>query len=203
MAFSDNELFDIRDAEGRPTGEVKARALVHRDGDLHGASHIFIFRRGRDGMEVLLQRRSPGKDSFPNCLDTSSAGHLDAGDTFEEAAYRELEEELGVRRKDLPSDGLQFLFFYHHEYQAQFNGRLFHDNEIEAVYAVELDRPAEWFRVEEAEIQEVVWMPVREVAERLSISNDELLQRIEAGTEEICIVPEEFQLCLQCFKPRI
>ena len=34
------EYFDIRDSAGNPTGKVKARSLVHRDGDIHGTSHV-------------------------------------------------------------------------------------------------------------------------------------------------------------------
>ncbi len=197
MAFSADELFDLLDENGRPTGETKPRALVHRDGDRHGASHIFVLRRTPDGPEVLLQRRSRKKDSFPGCLDTSSAGHLNAGDTFEEAAYRELEEELGVRREDLPPEGLRFLFFYHNEYQMEFYDRIFRDNEIEAVYMVELDHPAGWFKPEKEEIEEVLWMPVREVRHRLDLTQEELFEKIRAGEEEICIVPEEFRKLLE------
>lgn len=197
MAFSDQELFDLRDREGRPTGEVKPRALVHRDGDLHGASHIFLIRRRKSGLEVLLQRRSRNKDSFPGCLDTSSAGHLDAGDTFEQAAYRELEEELGVKKEDLPEEGLRFLFFYHNEYVMDFHGKPFHDNEIDAVYLLELDRLASWFTPEAAEIEEVVWLPVSEVLARLSPTQSQQLTKVASGEEDICIVPEEFRQFLE------
>lgn len=49
-----------------------------------------------DQGEILLQHRSPTKDTFPNCWDNSSAGHVDAGEDYDTAAYRELEEELGI-----------------------------------------------------------------------------------------------------------
>ena len=80
MAFSDQELFDILEEDGTPSGQQKPIALVHQDGDLHGASHIFIVREKEGSMQVLLQKRSQNKDSFPGCWDTSSAGHLDAGE---------------------------------------------------------------------------------------------------------------------------
>ena len=75
----------------------------------------------------------------------------------------------------------------------EFYDRIFRDNEIEAVYMVELDHPADWFKPEKEEIEEVLWMPVREVRHRLDLTQEELLEKIRAGEEEICIVPEEFR----------
>lgn len=91
------EMFDVRTPQGDPTGEVKERSAVHRDGDWHGTAHIWLVRRREGRIELLLQKRSRTKESFPGCYDTSCAGHLSAGDTFLEAALRELEEELGLR----------------------------------------------------------------------------------------------------------
>ena len=96
MAFTGDDLFEILNEDGSPTGITKKRALVHRDGDLHGASHIFVTRLHQGRIQVLLQKRSQDKDSFPGWLDTSSAGHLDPGETFDQGAERELSEELGL-----------------------------------------------------------------------------------------------------------
>src|SRR5262249_22085291 len=60
---------------------------------LHRAVHIFVFNsRG----ELLLQKRSAHKDEYPNCYTSSASGHLAAGESYERAAPRELEEELGL-----------------------------------------------------------------------------------------------------------
>ena len=47
--------------------------------------------------EVLFQKRSMNKDSFPGKFDTSSAGRIQAGDEPLESALRELGEELGIQ----------------------------------------------------------------------------------------------------------
>ncbi|EDK72288.1 NUDIX hydrolase [candidate division TM7 genomosp. GTL1] len=45
---------------------------------------------------ILLQRRSPNKIPFPDNWDVSVAGHVDEGEDYEQAALRELSEELGI-----------------------------------------------------------------------------------------------------------
>ncbi len=103
------ELFDVRDSEGNVTGVARERELVHLNGDPHGTSHIWVVRENASGgWDVLLQKRSRDKDSYPGCYDVSSAGHLQAGDDFLPAALRELEEELGLRAR---AEDLEFVGF--------------------------------------------------------------------------------------------
>ena len=68
MADPANECFALRREDGSLTGEIKPRALVHRDGDLHGASHVFLARLRGGRAELLLQKRSAQKDSLPGIL---------------------------------------------------------------------------------------------------------------------------------------
>lgn len=86
------EIFDVVDAEDRVVGQAP-RSEVHARGLLHRAVSVFVFdSRGR----LLLQKRSAGKDEFPLCYTASASGHLNAGETYDEAAPRELQEELGL-----------------------------------------------------------------------------------------------------------
>lgn len=50
--------------------------------------------------EVLIQKRS-ATVSVPNKWDQSAAGHVDVGDSYDEAAVRELEEEMGIKNVQL------------------------------------------------------------------------------------------------------
>ena len=86
------ELFDIVDDQDRVTGQM-VRSEVHRRKLLHRAVSIFVFdSRGR----LLLQQRSATKDEYPLCYTSSASGHVSAGETYDETAPRELQEELGL-----------------------------------------------------------------------------------------------------------
>lgn len=87
------EFFDVVNERDEVVGrasrrEVHARRLRHR------AVHVLAFdAAGR----IFLQKRSMKKDMSPGKWDSSSSGHLDAGEDYDAAAVRELGEELGWR----------------------------------------------------------------------------------------------------------
>ena len=97
------EYFDVLDENGIKTGKIKLRSDVHKDGDWHKAVHIWILNKNGD---ILLQRRCATKDSSPNMLNISSAGHLSAGDDSLTGAIRELKEELNL---DVKPEELNFI----------------------------------------------------------------------------------------------
>jgi len=97
VAQRNDEMFDVVDAEDHVIGQAP-RQEVHDRGLMHRAVHILVFNRHRD---CLLQKRSMLKDRHPGVWDSSAAGHLDAGESYETAAIRELEEELGIRASRL------------------------------------------------------------------------------------------------------
>lgn len=106
-AENDEEMLDLLDAEGRVIGTVR-RGLVHGDPSLrHRAVHVFVVNAAGD---FYLQKRSARKKVQPDKWDTSVGGHVPSGESYEEGARRELEEELGVPLED-PS-ALRF----HHDF---------------------------------------------------------------------------------------
>ncbi|WP_233246055.1 NUDIX hydrolase [Coraliomargarita sinensis] len=86
------ELFDVVDEQDRVL-RSEARSVVHRDGLLHRAVHIFVFNSSG---ELYLQRRSMNKDSAPGKWVSSCSGHVDSGENYDAAARRELGEEIGL-----------------------------------------------------------------------------------------------------------
>ncbi|HVD34664.1 MAG TPA: NUDIX domain-containing protein [Rubrobacter sp.] len=91
-----DELLDILDESGRPTGEVVPKSEAHRLGLWHRCFHCWICGSDSGGPYLLLQRRAAAKDTWPNYLDVTAAGHLAAGEETLDG-LREVEEELGLR----------------------------------------------------------------------------------------------------------
>ena len=87
------ELFPIVDEEGRVLGKA-TRGECH-DGSkrLHPVVHLHVFNSAG---ELYLQKRPEWKDIQPGKWDTAVGGHIDYGETPEEALLREVREELGI-----------------------------------------------------------------------------------------------------------
>ena len=51
--------------------------------------------------KIVVPKRSSNRKLFPNCYDFSVGGHVNSGENYEEAAYRELKEELGIENVKL------------------------------------------------------------------------------------------------------
>ena len=88
------DIFDIVDDNDLVVSSAP-RDEVHRRGLMHRASHVIIFSRQLP-RKILLQKRSALKDKYPNLYTTSCSGHVDAGETYEIAAVREMKEETGL-----------------------------------------------------------------------------------------------------------
>ena len=89
-----DEFLDIYDKKNNPLGETKKRSEVHRDGDWHRTSHIYLVNNQG---QFLVHLRSPLKDIKPNCWDTRFGGHVTAGKTYQETALEETKQELGLK----------------------------------------------------------------------------------------------------------
>ncbi|MDD6379674.1 MAG: NUDIX domain-containing protein [Prevotella sp.] len=93
MRDNPNELFPVVDENGNILGQV-TRGHAH-DGSkiLHPVVHLHVFNsRG----ELYLQHRPAWKDIQPDKWDTAVGGHVDLGESVEQALRREVREELGI-----------------------------------------------------------------------------------------------------------
>lgn len=92
------EIFDIVDANDVVKGQA-TRSEVHGNPALiHRVVHILVFNSKG---ELFLQKRGMDKDIQPGKWDTSVGGHVDSGESYTSAAYREMKEELGIEKNDL------------------------------------------------------------------------------------------------------
>lgn len=97
------ERFDLCDEDDRATGITAPRWLCHLLGLRHRAVHVLLWVP--NGLAVL-QVRSPHKAYWPGLIDISVGGHVRAGQSYLEAAWDEMEEELGVAPPLLAPPGL-------------------------------------------------------------------------------------------------
>ena len=157
------ELLDVVDENGIPTGETVERSIAHAKGIRHRTSHVWLLRRRSEGVEVLLQKRSDNKDSFPGKFDTSSAGHIQAGDEPLESALRELKEELGI---SATPEQLHFAGTFPISFAKEFHGKMFRDEEIAFVYIYREPVNIAELVLQTEEVEEVQWFDLEEVYEQ-------------------------------------
>ncbi len=118
------EMFDIVDENDSVLG-LRPRKEVHVNNLRHRAVHILITN---EKGELFLQKRSIWKDRNPACWDSSAAGHVDTGETYEEAARRELGEEIGIdcpvtkigRLPCSPETGCEFIEVFQGRHEGPF-----------------------------------------------------------------------------------
>ncbi|MEU5421138.1 NUDIX domain-containing protein [Streptomyces sp. NPDC001407] len=101
-----DEVLDIVDEQDRvvaqaPRGEAYARGLRHRC--------VFVRARDAEG-RVFVHRRTAQKLVFPSRYDMFVGGVVGAGESYDEAALREAEEELGVSGLPAPTPLFRFLY---------------------------------------------------------------------------------------------
>ena len=160
-----NEYLDILDENGNKTGKIKLRNEVHRDGDWHKAVHIWIINNNGD---ILLQRRCASKDSHPNMLDISSAGHLQAGDDSLTGAVREIKEELNL---DISPNELQFITTLKRKSNKSIN------NEFDDLYILRINKKIEEMQFQKEEISEIFFVPYKEFKDMVNNKQPDLLRK--------------------------
>lgn len=87
-----NRKLNVVDEMGNIIGE-DTRENIHNKGLLHRQVHVWIFTpKG----EIIFQHRAKDKDTNPDLLDTSVAGHVEIGSDYETDAIKEISEETGI-----------------------------------------------------------------------------------------------------------
>ena len=93
MGDNNQELFPLVDEEGNVVGKATRGECHNGSRLLHAVVHLHVFNSQG---EVYLQKRPEWKDIQPGKWDTAVGGHIDYGETPEQALIREVSEELGI-----------------------------------------------------------------------------------------------------------
>ncbi len=136
------DLLYVIDRDDNVLGK-DSRQSIHKTERWHRGIHILLLSpEGR----LLLTVRSKTKDKFPNTYDLSVSGHVDYGETYEQTARREAEEELGIEELGLrpilkfrlvygPNDNMISIL-----YEAEYDGKINMDpSEVQSAELLSLD----------------------------------------------------------------
>ncbi len=149
--MEEKELLEVVTEDGMPTGEILPRNEIHEKNLLHNEIVVFIINSKN---QLLLQKRSANKKSSPNCWGSSCAGHVDVSETLEEAALRELSEELGIR---IEKEELKILV------NKKLVLREKKDSNVRTWYYIKKDFDLSDFMIQKEELSEIRWFSLDEV----------------------------------------
>ncbi|MFC7548209.1 NUDIX domain-containing protein [Plantactinospora sp. GCM10030261] len=106
LPLSADELLDIVDERDRVVGQAR-RSVAYAERLRHRCA--FVLARDAAG-RTFVHRRTAGKLVFPSRYDMFVGGVVGAGESYDEAALREAEEELGVTGLPAPVPLFKFLY---------------------------------------------------------------------------------------------
>lgn len=154
MKTKQEEIFIVVDKNDR-TIDYKPRSVCHKKRLLHRTVAMVVFN---DKGEVLLQKRSMNVDTAPGHYTVSATGHVSKGETYKQAAQKELWEELGVKGKLKYETKILKDFPNHYEMQAFYstkhNGPFkFPKEDVEEVEFVPVDKLPDYFSKSTATIR--------------------------------------------------
>jgi len=152
-----NDTYQLYDEQGRPKEDrYVTKDDIFKKGELHGASHVWIWRIQNDAIEVLLQKRSPEKRTWPNRYDISAAGHINAGEEPLVAALRETKEEIGtdVKPEELTNIGVR------RAHMVTSKGLI--ENEFQWLYLLRMEGDPS-FVIQDDEVASLLWKTIDQI----------------------------------------
>lgn len=142
------EELDVVDDDDQVVGRA-SRPQVRRERLRHRAVYVLVFNRAG---QLFIHQRTASKDLYPSFFDVAIGGVVTAGETYDAAAQREVEEEIGVSDAELR----RVMPFRFDDETNQVNGM---------VYSCSHDGP---MTLQAEEIVSGEWLDLDQVLERVS-----------------------------------
>ena len=146
------ELFDLYTKDRLPTNETLCRGDTIPAGCYRMVVHVCIFNSSG---EMLIQQRQPFKAGWSDMWDISCGGSAVSGEDSQNAAEREVSEELGIT---ISLENIRPVLTIHF------------DKGFDDIYVITKDLPLSEIRLQPEEVQAVKWA-----------SEEEILSMIDSG----------------------
>lgn len=157
------EMLPVLNEKGQEIGGAE-RKEVHQKGLWHPVVHCWMYAKSDDQVWLYFQKRAESKEDFPGYYDIGSTGHVDFGETKDEAVIREAGEEMGISAEP---HRLHYLGEVREEMEEE--GCI--DRELAYVYLYDLEIP--------------FFAPGDEVSEIIAVSKEELEKKELLGAPYI------------------
>lgn len=143
------ECFDLYDVNRNKTGQVLERGNKVPKGMYRLVVHVCIF--GNDG-RMLIQKRLATKKGWSGMWDITAGGSALAGDSSQQAASRELKEEVGI---DYSLEGMRPAM------------TIYFDGGFNDIYTINMDVDIDSLELQSTEVEQVRWATEEEILEML------------------------------------
>ena len=178
------EYLDIYDENGNHLGKEE-RSIVHKNALWHKTVHAWLY--DKLGNVYFQIRAEEGK------LYTTASGHLQAGDTVEEAFAREIFEEIGLKIDSsdaIKVDVIRFILDRENK-----DGSMFRDRVFANIYIDEFEGNINEFNFDPNEVKGLVKVNAKKVLdlftnEEGAINGTEITQ----SNNKIIITKKDFSL---------
>ena len=150
-----DEIIDVLDELGNETNKSINKKEAHKKGLWHKAIHILIVNK--DHTKTLVQKRTKDKELYPDTWDISVGGHVSTKETYLDAAKREVEEELGLKK--------EFTFQELTITKESFKNNNIISNEYVCIYLIEEDIDINEITLQKEEVSCIKWIDKKELNE--------------------------------------
>ncbi|MDA8596584.1 NUDIX domain-containing protein [Flavobacteriaceae bacterium] len=163
-----DEWIDLVDSKNQICGKA-LKSEAHRRGLAHRSIHLWLCNE--NFTEFIIQKRSINKDSYPGLWDVSVAGHISIGETPEQTAIRETQEELGIQLKE---QNLQFTGINHKQ---KIHGPNFIDHEFQYIFLCVFNLDLEDLILQSSEVSQVQWISTSKLFKSLQDNPESFVER--------------------------